>query len=486
MWFGDHHQYACAIEDFQAALKFEPASPRLYYLIGLSLYASGKAEEAISPLQKSVQLNSENLDAHLILGTALTQLQRYAEAAAEWEAALKIDPTSKDALGGLSRCMIATGQYTSAIALLSSTPRDSDMTLDLALAYGKAGKLDNAGDLLSGALHSDPTSLRLARALITVYVEQRRIQDAAKVGEDCAKRLPGNIEAQGLYLHVLILNGQLAQARPLARKLLAAAPRNFDALYLNGILEREAGSYAIARTHLEKAVALDPSHANARYNLGMDLVQLKDFREAEKQLEKALELGVAQPSIRFELATVMRNLGEMQQAQEQLKIYQQELRDKANRTLAASKSAQGDQELAKGDTKSAAELYREAAAALPQDAYLPYKLALILDSAGDTAGEHTALQQAIQIDPDFALAQYQLGYLSSRDGDLASAEKHFRLALHAAPGYTKAWISLAATLAMESQFAEAQKAVTIALRLDPQDAQAQQLRRDLTAAQAQQ
>ena len=78
-----------------------------------------------------------------------------------------------------------------------------------------------------------------------------------------------------------------------------------------------------------------------------------------------------------------------------------------------------------------------------------------------------------------------MGYLLSRNGDVASAEEHFRLATRAAPGYIQAWISLAATLGMESRFPEAEEAVASALRLDPQNTEAIQLRKDLTAAQAQ-
>ena len=81
--------------------------------------------------------------------------------------------------------------------------------------------------------------------------------------------------------------------------------------------------------------------------------------------------------------------------------------------------------------------------------------------------------------------QNQLGYLASKSGDSAAAEEHFRLAVRAAPGYTQAWISLAATLAMESRLSEAQEALASALKLEPDNADALQLRKDLNAAQEQ-
>lgn len=483
IWFGEHHQYPCAIKSFQAALKFEPDSPRVLYLIGLSYYVSGNAAEAVLPLRDSIRLESKNLDSRLILAAALSQLARYGEAQPQWEAALQIDPTSKVAMDGLSKCLIAEGEYGSVISLLSSTPRNEPMTLDLALAYAKEGNFAEASTVLKQALTADPSSQPLNNAVITVYVNQNRYQDAVKLAEKMYRAHPGNLDVQATYLEVLILNDEFAKAAPLGQKLLTAAPHKFESLYLNGVLRREAGDYAGARPLLEKAVELNPKHYNVRYNLGVVLSKLQDYAGARKQLEEAIQLGGSEPQIRFELATVSRNLGETQEAQEQLKVYQQELKERADRTLAAGKAAEAEQEFSKGNAQKAVELSREAVAARPRDALLNYKLALALDKMGDTTEERAALNKATEIDPDLAAAQHQLGYLASQQGDLSAAENYFRLALRAAPGYTQAWISLAAALAMQFRFSEAQEAVAVALRLDPQNASALQLRRQLNVEQ---
>ncbi len=278
------------------------------------------------------------------------------------------------------------------------------------------------------------------------------------VAERTARLHPSNFEAQKIYLRVLVLNGDFVQARPLARKLLAARPRDFDFLYFSGILENEGGEFAAARTHLEAAVALDPNYYNAHYNLGLVLASLKDFSAAKEHLEKAIALGATEPQVHFKLSTVLRALGENDRAQEQLNLYQQLNQAKINRTLAASKAAEAAKEQANGNLQKAVGLYREASEATPDDAALAYKLALALDAMHDIAAERTALEQAVKIDPGFALAQNQFGYLASRSGDSAGAEEHFRLAVRAAPAYTQAWISLAATLAMESRLSEAQEA----------------------------
>jgi tetratricopeptide (TPR) repeat protein len=481
MWFGDRNQYECATEAFRAALKLDPDSGPLYYLVGLSLYSSGHTEDAVSALQQSIQLN-DALKPHLILGAALDQLHRSAEAKAEWEKALKIDPHSTEAIDWLSKSLLSEGDFGAAIALLRSAPADENLTLRLAQVYDRAGMLDNAAEVLKGALASHPASLPLSNALTTILVKQTLYQDAIRLAAKTARLHPGNLDAQRQYFRLMVVNDDYALAQPLGRKLLISAPHDFDVLYLNGIMERAGGQFPAARKHLEEAVALDPNYYNARYNLGVVLAELKDFPGAKEQLEKALALGATEPEVRFKLASVLRTLGETDAAQEELKIYQQELQARESHALAVSKAAQGDKELATGDPQKAVAFYREAVAAEPKSTLMGFKLALALDRTGGTEEERTLLEQAIKIDPDFALAQNQLGYLDSRSGDSAAAEVHFRRALHAAPGYTQAWVSLAATLGMESRFPEAQQALASALELDPKNAAALQLRKDLDAA----
>src|SRR5207245_1053170 len=161
------------------------------------------------------------------------------------------------------------------------------------------------------------------------------------------------------------------------------------------------------------------------------------------------------------------------------------LQARNHRALAASKTAQGDKELAAGEANKAEAFYREALAATPDDAQLNFKLAVALDRSGDIAAERAALEPAIKINPDLAEAHNQLGFLESRGGDSAAAEKHFREAVRAAPGFTEAWVNLAATLGLESRFTEAQEAVISALRLEPTNAQALLLRQTLAKAQGQ-
>src|ERR1035438_7040342 len=132
IWFGENRKSECAAQAFQAGLKLEPNSPRLPYLLGLSLYTAGKLQESVAPLQHSVELHPQEEKAHLLLASALAGLGRDKEALVEWQAALRIDPNSKMALDGIAKILLAAGDNESVIAQLSGIQLDENLTLDLA------------------------------------------------------------------------------------------------------------------------------------------------------------------------------------------------------------------------------------------------------------------------------------------------------------------------------------------------------------------
>ena len=403
-----------------------------------------------------------------------------------FQSALRIEPDSKAALDGLAKGLIATGDYQAVIRLLSAAPRDQNLTLDLATAYRKAQNFDESAQVLNEGLKTWPNSDSLTAALVSLHVHQSHYAAAQTLAEDLARQKPGDLEAQRIYLRTLVIAGDLDVAAPLGRKLLALAPRDADLLNLNGFLERKAGDYPAARKHLEESVALNPNDYNSRVNLGLVLAQLKDAAGAKVQLEKAVELGVDEPQVYFELSKVLRTLGDSEGSQQQLKLFQQGLKAEADKSLSVLKATQAAEAQENGDNQKAANLYREACAAEPNDAGLAYRLSAMLGDLGDLPGQRAALEQALKADPNFVLAHYDLGYIWFRDGNNAAAEEQFRLVVKAAPDNARAWVTLAAVLATESRLPEAQQAVANALKLEPGNAAALDLSKKLAAAQQQQ
>ena len=482
-WFNQKHQAECAAKTIRLGLKFAPESARLHYLQGLNYYSEGRNREAVAPLEQAIRIDPGALPPHLLLGATLARLERNRDAIQEWQAALKIDSTSKAARDGLAKSLIATGDLDAAIRSLSTVPRDENLTLDLAVAYRKAGMYDEAAQALSDGLQSMPSSDALTAALVSLDVDESHFEAATLLAETIARAKPNDLEAKRIYLRTLVIIGNNDVAAPLGRKLLAQAPHDPDLLNLNGLMEQKAGHLELARKNLEEAVAISPNDYNPRVNLGVVLADLQDDAGARKQLEKAIELGTDEPQVHYELAKVLRKLGDTQGAQHQLAIYQKRLKEASDQAEAVSKATEAAEAAKSGDNQKAADLYRAACAAQPQNATLAYRLAVVLGNKGDLDGERAALQRAVQANPHFVQAQYQLGYMDFQAGNNAAAEREFRATVDALPDNVQAWISLAATLGAEEHFTEARAAIARARELQPDNSAARALSQKLAEAQ---
>lgn len=449
----------------------------------LAVSLSASSEPCIGPPALEAQIQDyPNGKAYATMGHWFSENSKPNCAVQSFQSWLAIEPSSPKALDALARAQIATGDYDAVIRRLGQAPQDESLILDLALAYRKAEMFDDSTRVLMEGLKTYPNSDGLTAALVSLEVHQSHFAAAQKVADELAQRKPNDLEAQRIQFRTLVISGDYDAATPLGLKLLAQAPQDTDLLNLNGLLERKAGDFPAARKHLEEAVALNGNDYNSRVNLGLVLAQLNDAAGAKVQLEKAVELGVTEPQVRFELAKVLRTLGETDEAQQQLKLFQQKLKEDSEQSLAVLKATQAEQAIKDGDKSNAADLYREACQAQPENAALAYRLSLVLSDLGDMAGERAALEQAVKANPNFVLAQYALGYLEFRAGENAAAEQQFRITVKAAPDNARAWLSLAATLAAEGRVQEAQDAVATALKLDPDNAGARELSKKLAGA----
>jgi hypothetical protein len=122
----------------------------------------------------------------LRLADALRDAGEYAEAARSYEIIIESRGDEPDALYGLGRCRIELGEPEAAVEPLSKlcaknrAYRDYAACLDLAEAFAKAGRDDDAVDLLEGVLRSSPRPQH-AVALARLLVAAGRIEEAQNV-----------------------------------------------------------------------------------------------------------------------------------------------------------------------------------------------------------------------------------------------------------------------------------------------------------------
>jgi len=200
--------------------------------------------------------------------------------------------------------------------------------------------------------------------------------------------------------------GRLAEAEALYRQILAAEPRNADALHLLGVVARQVGQNDVAVDLIRQALALRPNFPEAYSNLGN---ALRD----KGQLDKAVAAYRQAIAVRPNFSEAYSNLGNA-------------LRDKGQR----------DQAIA---------AYRHAIALRPGYAEAHYNLGVALEEKRKLDEAIASYRQAIAFRSNFAEAHNNLGNAFKDNGQLDEAIACYRQAVRLKPDYAEAHSNLIVT-----------------------------------------
>jgi predicted TPR repeat methyltransferase len=254
---------------------------------------------------------------------------------------------------------------------------------------------------------------------------------------------------QAVRLHQ---QGRLEAAQALYRRVLALDPRQFDALHLLGVIERQRGHAGRAVDFIEEALRVDPHQARAHCNLGAALQDLGRVDDALASYEAALRLDPGYALAWDNRGNTLRRLGRLLEA---LDSYERALginpaladawchraialhdlgrhadaAASAEQALAA-RPAYADAFVALGHALQALDhhagsidAYDRALVLVPQaDTWCARGAAL--KKAGDLAGALHSYDKALALRPDYALAEHYRAHalraLGQRDAAVAS------------------------------------------------------------------
>lgn len=328
---------------------------------------------------------------------------------------------------------------------------------ELADAYGGLGELYHAYGLLDAAAtcyrnagRLDPESflwpyyLGAARqAAGDLEAARRSLEDAlARRGDDGPTRLR--------LAEVELALGDPAAAEGHLRPLLDDPRLGTAAGFGLGRAAAARGDAEAAVGHFERVLELQPRAGIVHHHLGMALRRLGREDEAAAQLER-------------------KGAGEV--------LYDDRLMARID-SLAISSGAylrRGNRALVNGRLDEAAELFRQAVEADPQNVEARRNLALALLQRGDVDAALGELRAAVAVAPDNVWLHFDLGNAYARKGLAEKTIEAYRRAVEIAPDFTSAHFNLANTLIGLEQWAAARPHLEAALELEPGDGRARYL-----------
>lgn len=266
--------------------------------------------------------------AHLGKGIQDMQAERYLEAAAQFEQALRKDPNLVEARRRAAVCYFEVRNYERARELFErmlAARQDFDLTayylgrialthgeVDsairwflsirgpepvrdelyyLGVAYYKKGEYSLAAERLKRAAEQNPRDARCHQFLARAYQKLGRAADAAQQFAETRRLhdyyLEGSVAIAGC--RSLLIANQPDQAWESCRPRLETD--DVDKIAAIGMLFGGAGQHEKARVAWEKALALDPESPEVTYNLALTCFHLKDIVRARQHAAAAVRLN---------------------------------------------------------------------------------------------------------------------------------------------------------------------------------------------------
>lgn len=253
-----------AREIFSRLVKLYPGDPRSYFIAGMGASYANDDSSAILLLTKCLALDSLNSDAWQALGVVYFQTGKFYEMETAMSRAVDI------------------------------FPNDFRINLFLGIALNREGKNIEAVKPLEKAVSLSPTSMDALSTLALVYESIHKYDDAYRVYETALKVDSTNALILNNYAYSLSeRNMELEKALSMAKRAVAADPKNSAYLDTIGWIYFKLGDYSKAASYVREALLLrtpaDGSPAVLEEHLGDIYMKLGDKKQAIEYWQRALE-----------------------------------------------------------------------------------------------------------------------------------------------------------------------------------------------------
>ncbi len=293
-----------AVEEYKAALQADPTSPFLASQLA-ELYArTGDIREAIAEAQEVISSDPDNLDARRLLGRiylrSIGDLQGGTQndteailhlAIDQYEHIVHLDPSSVEdrlLLGRLYRLNNETAkaedEFRTAVKL---QPSSEDAVTTLALLYNEEGDSSRALEILQSVPEAD-RSPRIDSVLGYTYEQKKDYTKAIQAYRKAVDLDSDNLDAVRGLAQNLLNDNQTDAALEQFKIIAAADPQDVQTLLHISEIYRRDGQFEKALDTLNKAQAIAQDSMEVEYNRAVIEEALGKYDEASKQLQELL------------------------------------------------------------------------------------------------------------------------------------------------------------------------------------------------------
>jgi tetratricopeptide (TPR) repeat protein len=223
---------------------------------------------AIGEYEKIVQLQPKNIENHLLLGQLYSFAHESQKAEEQFSAAQKIDPGSEETALSLARLYTGQGDAARAIKVLNSLSTEDQTAKTeyvLGASYDQEKDTKNAIAAYKKSLDMEPDNLDVERALAKDLFDGNQLTAAESAYKDIADGDPSDPEAYLRLSEIQRRQGEYEEALATLKKAKNLVPDSLEISFNEGLLYDALGRYDDAARVFEKLVA-GSEHTSGQYS----------------------------------------------------------------------------------------------------------------------------------------------------------------------------------------------------------------------------
>lgn len=307
-----------ALSILQRALELLPTDPAAHNNLGNALRKLGKLEEAVRCHLRALELKPDYPEAHNNLGNALKELGQLDEAVRCYRRALELKPDYAEVHSNLGNALSGLGQPNEALGCYR---RALDLKPDFAEAhsnFGNAllalGQLDEALGCYRRALELKPNYAEAHNNLGSALKDLGQLNEAIRCHRRALELRPNYAEAHNNLGVALSVHGLLDEARLCYQRALELKSDYAEAQLNLGNAMWVLGQQDEALRCYRRSLELKPDFPDAHMSLGTALFERGQPNEALRCFRRALELKPGYPEAYNNLGGAHKELGQLDEA----------------------------------------------------------------------------------------------------------------------------------------------------------------------------
>lgn len=296
-------RYREALDLYRKVIEQLPEDPVVRFEYAQLLRDLNVGDEAARQAREAVRLDPALPEARRLLGgielaQAGTDVARLDKAIEDLRQAHRLAPEDVGTTATLARGLMSRGRHAEAASLLDEIPESRIQPALLRLAAEakiKSSHYSEAEAMYRQLLELDPGDREIQAALVDLYEEQDKLDEALVVLQTMAQRDPEN----GAILERITLDyaraGRFGEAEKRARDQAARRPENRAIRRLLASVLFEKGDVAGGEKILQDLLKADPDDDAVRRTLAGELLRERRFSEAKPLIEESMKRTGSDP-----------------------------------------------------------------------------------------------------------------------------------------------------------------------------------------------